>query len=352
METQITKQMGADTTTKVSIMIPCWNEEKTIERCVLSCLAQSIPVHQILIIDDSSVDDTPNVLKKYEDRITIVRTPKNSGNKSHAQEFGFQYVTGDIVVTTDADTILDTHFIENIISDFSDPKIAAVSGYVKSLKNNWLTRCRAFEYAISQNIYKLAQSYINYMFVIPGAAGAFRTHIFKEYLTFEHDTITEDLDWTCKLHKNNLKIGYNRKAIVFTQDPSDLHSYINQLRRWYAGGFQNIILKHRHIVLKPAQALEISLMYIEGLLFSLIIFALPLINLKLAIYSLFASAVLLFVISIYASIKEKRVDLLMVFPGYIFLSYINAYIFLEQFVKQVLFQQKALKWFKPERLRI
>lgn len=335
----------------VSIMIPCYNEEKTIERCILSCLSQTVKLDQILVVDDSSKDGTPEILERYKDQIYAVKTPKNTGNKSSAQEYGLQFITSDIVVTTDGDTVLDDRFTEEIIKDFKDPKVAAAGGYVKSMKYNWLTRCRAVDYSIGQNLHKLAQSYLGFMFVIPGAAGAFRTKVFKEHLTFDHDTITEDLDFTYKLHKLGFKVAYNRKAIVFTQDPTTLSSYINQMRRWFGGGWQNLV-KHFSIVLKPRQSLELSLMYIEGSVFSIVTLIMPIINLKVALMLLIPYFGITMVFSVYAAIKEKRIDLLLTPFSYFIFMYVNAYIFLEQFIKEVILKRKNLIWFKPERVEI
>ena len=225
---------------KVSILIPCYNEELTIERCVLSCLEQSLTPEQIIVVDDCSTDGTPEVLARYQNKITAVRTPVNTGNKSSAQEYGLTFVTGDIVAMTDADTMLHEDFTKEIAECFNDPSVSAVSGVVRSMKYNWLTRCRAFEYVISNNIHKLAQSYLNFMLVIPGASGAFRTDVFRNRLTFDHDTITEDLDFTYKLHKQSLDISYTRKAIVYTQDPATvfLHKPNAPL---VGGGWQNCL---------------------------------------------------------------------------------------------------------------
>lgn len=335
----------------VSIMIPCYNEEKTIERCILSCLAQTVKLDQILVVNDSSTDRTPEILKQYKGKIHAIKTPKNTGNKSSAQEYGLQFITSDIVVTTDGDTILDKDFAKEIVKEFDDPKVAAAGGYVRSMKYNWLTRCRAVDYSIGQNLHKLAQSYLGFMFVIPGAAGAFRTEIFKNYLTFDHDTITEDLDFTYKLHKLGFKIAYNRKAIVLTQDPATLKSYINQMRRWFGGGWQNLV-KHFSIVLKPRQSLELSLMYIEGLIFSGITLVMPILNLKVALFLLLPYFFITLVFSIYACIREKRADLLLTPFAYFIFMYINAYIFWEQFIKEVILKRKNLVWFKPERVEM
>jgi peptidoglycan-N-acetylglucosamine deacetylase len=336
---------------RISLLIPCYSEEKSIEKSIQSWLEQTRPADEIIVVDDSSTDDTPMILEKYKDKLKIVRTPVNSGNKSHAQEYGLKFVTGVVFVTTDGDTLLDKNFIKRIEEDFSNPKVAAVGGYVKSLKYNWLTACRSLDYCIGQNIDKLAQDALNFMFVIPGAAGAFRTDIFRKHIGFSHDTITEDLDFTYRLHKDGLIIKYDREAICYTQDPTTLKSYINQMRRWYGGGWQNL-MKHLSIPRKPGMAFEMTLIYTEGIIFSTLFLVFPLINIRIALTFFLMYLIIAFFLATYTAHKEKRTDVLYILPFYVFLKYINAWIYLEQFVKEVIFRRKNLVWFKPERVRI
>ena len=108
---------------KISILIPCYNEELTIEKCIDSCINQTRQADQIVVVDDSSTDRTSEVLKKYGSKIKVVRTPKNTGNKSYAQEYGLQFIDGDIFITTDGDTMLKSDFIEIIEKDMLKPSV-------------------------------------------------------------------------------------------------------------------------------------------------------------------------------------------------------------------------------------
>jgi cellulose synthase/poly-beta-1,6-N-acetylglucosamine synthase-like glycosyltransferase len=335
---------------KISLLVPCYNEEKSVRKSAQSWLSQSRPADEIIVVDDCSSDATPEILKEFEGRITVVRPYKNTGNKSSAQEYGLQFVTGDVFVATDGDTLLDKDFIKLIEKDFEDPDVKAVGGYVKSLKYNWLTACRALDYAIGQNIDKLAQDYVNYMLVIPGAAGAFRTDVFRT-LGFDHDTLTEDLDFTYKLHKMGHRIKYNRMAICYTQDPPNLTSYINQMRRWFGGGWQNF-MKHFSFPKHPGMALELSLIYGEGLVFSMLLFLIPLVNIFFAFMLLGMNFLIVLALALFGVLKENRWDFLLVLPQYIFLKYVNALVYLEQFFKEVIFKKKNMVWFKPERVKI
>lgn len=336
---------------KISLLVPCYNEEKSIEASILSCLNQTRPFDQLVFVNDSSKDRTPEILAKYKDKITAIKTPKNTGNKSSAQEYGLQFITGDVMVTTDGDTLLDKNFAKEIEKSFKDKDVAAVAGYVKSIPHNWLTLCRAFYYVVGQDIHKVAQNYLNYIFVMPGAASAFKTDAFRKYITFDHDTITEDLDFTYKMHTHNFRIVYNTKAICYTQDPADLKSYINQMRRWYDGGWQNL-KKHFKIVNHPIRAMELSLIYIEGLIFSVLIFLVPILNPFLELQLLAGAFGITILYAIWASWRMKNPSLLLVPVPYMLLIFINAWLFLESFVKEIILRKKNLIWFKPERVEI
>ena len=335
---------------KLSLLVPCYNEEKSLEASIKSCLSQTRKFDEIVFVDDSSKDRTPQILAKYSHLITAVRTPKNTGNKSSAQEYGLGFVTGDVMVTTDADTLLDPKFAEEIEKSFQDPKIVAVAGYVKSLPYNWLTLCRAFDYVVGQNIHKVAQSYMRYIFVMPGAASAFKVDIFRKYITFDHDTITEDLDFTYKLHRKYFKITYNKNAISYTQDPADLKNYINQMRRWFGGGWQNLVKHYDIIFTHPVRAFELSLIYSEGLIFSALIFVLPILNIWFGVRLIIGYFAVTLVFATWAAWREKRLALILAPFPYLLLVFINSYIYIEQFIKEVILKKKNLVWFKPERV--
>lgn len=347
-----TEDPFGDKASNVTVVIPCHNEEKGIRATIESCLNQTRKPQQILIVDDGSTDNSPSIIEEYKDFVDIVTISHATGNKSYAQEIGLKYVKGEIFFATDGDTILDPNAIEEIEKSFAkDPEIAAVGGYVKSLKYNWLTACRELDYIVGQNLHKVAQSYIDAVFVIPGCAGAFKTDIFKKYINFDHDTLTEDLDFTYKLHRNYLKISYNKNVISYTQDPARLSEYINQMRRWYGGGWQNL-KKHYSVFGKPNNALQLSLTYIEGLIFSTALFIFPIINIRFFKYFLIPYLVFLIGLGIYASILRKRWDLLFYSPTYIILVFVNAWVFLEQFWKEVVLGKTNLVWFHPERREI
>ena len=333
---------------KITVLVPCHNEELTIKKCVSSILKQSRKPDQVIVVNDVSTDNSLKLLKSFKKKIEVVNTLKSSGNKSHAQEVGLKHVSGDILITTDADTILHKDFVANISAEFNDESVIASAGYVVSTKQNWLTSCRQIDYLISQEVHKAAQSKINALFVIPGCAGAYRTKSFKKHISFDHDTLTEDLDFTYKHHQNNLKITFCKKAIVYTQDPATIDDYVKQLRRWNAGNWQNL-LKHYQVMDKPGNALEMSLIYLEGLIFPFVLICAFVLNFRIFVMFSITYLAIISAFAFFGAVRDRRWDLLVQIPTYFFVSFINYAIFIEQFVTEVILRKKNLAWFQPER---
>lgn len=336
---------------KISVLVPAHNEENSVGECIKSILQQTRKVDQIVVVNDGSTDRTRDILSLFKNKITEVDIEKCTGNKSYAQEYGLSFVTGDIFITTDADTILDREFVANILKDFQNEYVAAVCGYVKSLKFNWLTACREIDYALGQSIHKTAQENLNFMLVIPGCAAAYRTSIFRQNVSFDHDTLAEDLDFTYKLNEAGCKIKFNRQAIVYTQDPADLNSYILQMKRWYRGNWQNL-KKHINIINRPKPALELSLAYLEGLLFPILLIAVPLISLAFFVRLLLIFVMTSLIFTAYAAIVSRRFDLVLYFPHYVFIVFVNSSIFFLEFYKEIILKKQKMAWFQPTRRKI
>ena len=144
---------------------------------------------------------------------------------------------------------------------------------------------------------------------------------------------------------------YDRGMIVYTQDPTTLKSYINQMRRWYAGGWQNL-MKHYRIVSHPVKAIELTLVYAEGVVFSVLLFLFLLLNPWFFAHTFVPYFALVASFGIYSVKKSERLDLLYYSPAYVLLSFVNSWIFLEQFLKQVILHKRSMVWFHPERVQL
>jgi cellulose synthase/poly-beta-1,6-N-acetylglucosamine synthase-like glycosyltransferase len=341
---------------KISLLIPSYNEDKSLEACLKSAFAQSRSLDEIIVVNDGSTDGTKAILAKYAEQYDILKPinlRKNTGNKSKAQMQGLPYITGDIVIMTDGDTILDTEFAAKIEMDFerdTTGTLAAVAGYVSSIRYNWITACREIDYIVGQNIFKKAQSIIGYIYVMPGCATAIKTSIFRD-LSVYHDTVTEDLDFTFQLHLKNLQIAYNMEAIVYTHDPPNLSSYIRQMKRWYGWGWQNIRKYWSIMLTNPSAGFVLSSVFIDGVIYSAITLLTPILYPTFfLIYLLPAYFLGAFVFAAYAGIKSRRYDLLLYFPHYVLIIFVNAYIIGYEFLREIVLGKCDLLWERADRV--
>jgi glycosyltransferase involved in cell wall biosynthesis len=108
---------------KISVIIPVYNEEKTIYKLVKKVLSVNLE-KELIIVDDASTDSTRKILSEInEPSVRIILKEKNEGKGAALQE-GFKYVTGDIVIIQDADLEYDPNdyykLIEPIINNNAD----------------------------------------------------------------------------------------------------------------------------------------------------------------------------------------------------------------------------------------
>lgn len=112
---------------KISVIIPCYNEEKTILKIIELVKKVKIP-KEIIIVDDGSKDNTRSILKKIKDReIKIIFQPKNTG-KGMAIRTGIKHVTGDIVIIQDADLEYNPQDYPALIKPILEGKYKVVYG--------------------------------------------------------------------------------------------------------------------------------------------------------------------------------------------------------------------------------
>lgn len=121
------------TNSVVSVIIPAYNEEKTIGYVIEEVMhmmdALNVP-YEIIVVDDGSTDGTREIASRY--KVTLLSNGRNRG-KGYALRRGFQYAQGDIIVTIDADGSHNPKEIPELIdSIFDGADIVAGSRFLGS----------------------------------------------------------------------------------------------------------------------------------------------------------------------------------------------------------------------------
>lgn len=113
---------------RISVVIPAFNEEKHIAKCLDHLIAQTEKPDEILVVDNNSTDATASIAKKYRTFGIRVIREKVQG-MTPARNRGFNSAKYEIIARTDADTLVPPNWIKRIKSYFEkDKKLIALSG--------------------------------------------------------------------------------------------------------------------------------------------------------------------------------------------------------------------------------
>lgn len=118
----------------ISIIIPVYNGESTIERCISSVLSQSYENYEIIVVDDGSSDNSHSVIARYNDnRIKYVK--KENGGVSSARNLGIELSCGDYVLFLDCDDELNSGALEKYASIAKNTSADVISTAIRIRKN-------------------------------------------------------------------------------------------------------------------------------------------------------------------------------------------------------------------------
>lgn len=269
----------------VSIIVPCYNEEKTVERTMQSLLALSYPEDKlkVIVVDDGSRDNTWQVLQRFkqEERIVLLQK-QNEGSKYHALNFGLAHVDTDVVGCLDADSTVDVQALRMSIARFvEDPELMAVmpAMTIESPTTVW-QHMQKVEYEML-TFGKYVLSLLNAVWCAPGPFTLFRTKVFDTLGGYEEAHHTEDLEICLRMINRGMKIGFTENSLVYTHGPATFGKLIKQRVRWIYGFVKNIqdysfmLLRKRFghvgLVILPISAVGIwaFLLLVPLLLFSI-----------------------------------------------------------------------------------
>lgn len=121
---------------KVSIIVPIYNVEKYISKCLESILNQTFTDFEAILIDDGSPDRSVEIINKYNDsRIKLFR--KDNGGLSDARNYGLERANGDYIVFVDSDDWIEADFLDDCISYLDSNKKVdlIILGYIKDFED-------------------------------------------------------------------------------------------------------------------------------------------------------------------------------------------------------------------------
>jgi len=237
---------------KISIVVPAYNEAKTIASCIKSLQNLDYPNYEIVVVDDGSTDKTFEEASNFG--VKVIRQ-ENQG-KPNALNKGISVSDGEIILTVDADTKLDKQALRNLVGRFAaNGRLGAVAGNVRvNPEPKILNVVQSAEYATGINLVRKAQSVLGCVMVVPGPVAALKKEAVEQAGFFSDDTFAEDFDITVKILRRGYKIEYEDGSIAYTDAPKNMEDLMKQRRRWYRGMIQ-VLDKHRDMYMRTKYGL-------------------------------------------------------------------------------------------------
>ncbi|HEY2179457.1 MAG TPA: glycosyltransferase [Caulobacteraceae bacterium] len=230
----------------ISVLIPCFNEEKVIVSSVERILHSEWDNLEVLVIDDGSADGTAAAVRgAFSDEPRVTLLSFENGGKARALNRGLALCHGEVVVALDADTLFPPETLPRLARWFADPRVGAVAGNaLVGNRLNLITRWQGLEYVTAQNLERRALAALGAVTVVPGAVGAWRRAALTELGGYPADTLAEDQDLTLACQSAGWRVEFDSTARAFTEAPDTVAGLLNQRFRWSFGTLQ-CLWKHR-----------------------------------------------------------------------------------------------------------
>lgn len=218
---------------KVSIYIPAFNAENTIEKSLNSIFAQTIPFDEVIVVNDFSQDKTLNIIEKFK-KITIINNSRNEG-LSYCRNKGIEISKNNLVAAIDADVILDSLWLENIIKNFNDYTVMCGGNMIEKSTENKYNKWRSIYY--SQNWGDNDLKNPPFLF---GCNTIQKKNVWEKVKGYDakFKTNGEDIDYSNKIRNIGFDIFYCNRAKCYHLQDDNLETLSKRVWRYHSFGYK------------------------------------------------------------------------------------------------------------------
>ncbi len=225
---------------EVTVLVAAYNEEDYITEKIENTLSLHYPPEKLklLIVTDGSSDRTSELVKKYP-FVSLLHQPERKG-KIAAVERAMPYVATNIVVFTDANTMLNPEALLKIVRHYQDEKVGAVAG-----EKRIIAKEKDAAHGAGEGIYWKYESALkkwdSELYSVVGAAGelfSIRKELFE---SVPHDTLIEDFYMTLRIAQKGYTVRYEPEAYALEGPSASVKEELKRKIRIAAGGIQAVV---------------------------------------------------------------------------------------------------------------
>jgi biofilm PGA synthesis N-glycosyltransferase PgaC len=224
----------------VTFIVAAYNEEYCIKEKITNSLEQDYPKDKIhfLFVTDGSTDDTMDIIRQFPS-IELLHSPERKG-KSAALNRAVNTATQEILVISDANTILNAAATRNIVRHYQDEKTGGVAGEKKVLTapagSNEVGDGEGLYWKYESSLKKLDSDFYS----VVGAAGELFSLRRNLYEAIPHEAILDDFVLSLRVAQKGFRIHYEPDAYAMELPSFSLKDEQKRKVRIAAGGFQSI----------------------------------------------------------------------------------------------------------------
>lgn len=228
----------------LAIIIPAYNEASVIEKCLLSCLEQTVAADEILVVNNNSSDDTAKIVRAFirmhpEGNIRLLNQNKLQGLIPTRND-GFAQAASDIYGRIDADSLIDPTWVEQVKLSFArNKKLAGLTGPVRYHDMPAGRVSLKADERIRGALDRMSRKY-KFLFGSNMAVRASAWEAIKDDTCLDaEDVMHEDIDIALHLSEHGLKISYNPKMVGgmsarrLEDSPWEFYNYIMRYERTF-----------------------------------------------------------------------------------------------------------------------
>lgn len=223
----------------VTVLVPAYNEEMVIARCVEALRAVDYPNLEVLILNDGSKDTTVATAEAAaagDPRISVWDDGVNLGKADRLND-GMRRARHDLVLVTDADTHLHPLAIKHLAAGMArSPRYAAFAGSPRvTNRRGVITTMQMLETASLIGLMRRTHGLAGHVGTVAGVLGLFRRDAVLEVGGYDPSMATEDIELTWRLMEAGYLTGFAPNALVGMQVPQDIRGIWAQRTRWARG---------------------------------------------------------------------------------------------------------------------
>ncbi|MDP2651958.1 MAG: glycosyltransferase [bacterium] len=241
---------ASEETLSVAVIVPCYNEADTVAATCDSLLALEYPKEklEIILVDDGSMDATPEAMARFADNPHVRIIRKENGGKHTALNAGIAATNAEIVGCLDADSFVEPDALREIIPCFADANVmAATAAMSVHQPKSFVQHMQNAEYIFGITMRHTLAS-VNGLYVTPGPFSFYRRNVIDELGGFRHGHQTEDMEMALRIQQAGYGIENAPRARVYTKAPKTIANLIRQRTRWTTGFLRNILGEYRGLI--------------------------------------------------------------------------------------------------------